>query len=137
MSTVLKKEASKRETPRLLQYDLAQKISNVLIVLSIAFLSLMIVRPSLIRFFDFDEFQVLYASVALVRGKALYSDQIRCRFPLVNILLSLLIKILGFKTSTVVLIRYLMLLLLLATLLFVFKISGSIWGKMLGFLRLL
>jgi hypothetical protein len=134
MSTVIKKEASKRETPRLLQYDLAQKISNICIVLSIAFLSVMIVRLSLIRFFNFDEFQVLYASAALVRGKALYSDQIGCHFPLVNILLSLLVKVLGLKTSTVVLIRYLMLLLLVATLLFVFKISGSIWGKNAGLL---
>ena len=133
MLTIFEKEATITET-RFPGYELADRVFGICVILFAAFLSLMIVRLSSIRFFDFDEFQVLYASAALVRGKALYSDQIGCHFPLVNILLSLLIKILGFKASTVVLIRYLMLLLLLATLLFVFKISGSIWGKNAGLL---
>jgi hypothetical protein len=134
MSTVLENEVSKKKTVELSHYDLADRISNICIVLAIIFLSAMIARLSFSRFFDFDEFQVVYASAALVRGKALYSDQIGCHFPLVNILLSLLVKIFGFKTSTVMLIRYLMLLPLLATLFFVFKISGSIWGKNAGLL---
>lgn len=131
MFTIFDKEATITET-RFLGYELAERVLGICVILFIAFLSLMIVRLSFIRFFDFDEFQVLYASAALVRGKALYSDQIGSHFPLVNILLSLLIKVLGFKTSTVLLIRYSVLLCLLTTLFFVFKIAEAIWGKSAG-----
>jgi len=129
--TIFDKEATITET-RFLGYELAERVLGICVILFIAFLSLMIVRLSFIRFFDFDEFQVLYASAALVRGKALYSDQIGSHFPLVNILLSLLIKVLGFKTSTVLLIRYSVLFCLLTTLFFVFKIAEAIWGKSTG-----
>jgi hypothetical protein len=134
MTAVLENEVSKRKTPRFFHYDLAHKIFNICMVLSIAFLSVMIARLCFSRFFDFDEFQVLYASASLVRGKTLYGEQIGVHFPFVNILLSLLTKILGFETSTVMLARYLMLLPLLATLLFVFKISQTIWGYNAGLL---
>ena len=103
MTAVLENEVSKKKTPWLFHYDLAHKIFNICIVLSIAFLSVMIARLCFSRFFDFDEFQVLYASASLVRGKTLYGEQIGVHFPFVNILLSLLTKTLGFETSTVML----------------------------------
>jgi len=133
MFTIFDKEATITET-RFLGYELAERVLGICVILFIAFLSLMIVRLSFIRFFDFDEFQVLYASAALLRGKALYSDNIGVHFPFANILLSLFFKVFGFKTFTVVLIRYSILLLLLATLFFVFKITEMIWGKNAGLL---
>jgi hypothetical protein len=58
------------------------------------------------RFFNFDEFQVLYASAALLRGKALYADSIGSHFPLVNIFYSNLIYLAGFKATTLLIARY-------------------------------
>lgn len=94
----------------------------------------MTLRLSSTRFFDFDEFQVLYASASLVRGKALYSDQIGSHFPLVNILLSFLIKVLGFKTATVLVARHFILFCLFTTLFFIFKVTEMIWNRAAGLL---
>ena len=93
---------------------MAEKTFGICLILFVAFLAFMTLRLSSTRFFDFDEFQVLYASASLVRGKALYSDQIGSHFPLVNILLSFLIKVLGFKTATVLVARHFILFCLLA-----------------------
>ena len=56
----------------------------------ICLLSISYVLISGKRSFNFDEFQVLYASAALLKGKALYADRIGVHFPLVNILYSIL-----------------------------------------------
>ena len=93
-----------------------------------------IFRFCLIRAFNFDEFQVLYASASLIRGKALYADHIGTHFPFVNILFSFLIKVLGFHTNTVLGARLFTLLFFYITLFFIFKITELLWDKLAGVL---
>ncbi|MFC1825708.1 ArnT family glycosyltransferase, partial [Thermodesulfobacteriota bacterium] len=86
------------------------------------------------RYFDFDEFQVMYASAALVRGKALYADKIGTHFPLFNILISQLISITGFKTTAILIARYFVLSAIAITLIYVYRISAILWTKQTGLL---
>jgi hypothetical protein len=84
------------------------------------------------RYFDFDEFQVVYASVALLRGKALYADQIGIHFPLSNIIISFLVSLSGFKTFTMLLVRYLILFINGLVLFFVYKMGALLWHRRTG-----
>ena len=51
--------------------DSADKVILTVLILTIAVFVAIVCRLSLIRAFNFDEFQVLYASASLIRGKAL------------------------------------------------------------------
>jgi len=86
------------------------------------------------RLFNFDEFQVLYASASLVRGKALYHDRIETHFPLVNILFFFLMKIYGFKATTPLLARAITVAASFFGLFFIYKIASMIRGKETGLL---
>jgi hypothetical protein len=84
------------------------------------------------RFFDFDEFQVVYASAALLRGKALYADQIGVHFPLSNIIISLFVSLSGFKIFTLLLARYLILFINGLTLFCIYKMGALLWDRRTG-----
>jgi hypothetical protein len=96
------------------------------------FLSVLYMTISGRRYFDFDEFQVVYESAALLRGKALYADQIGVHFPLSNIIISLLISLGGFKTFTILLARYLILFINGLTLFCIYKMGAFLWDKRTG-----
>ena len=91
------------------------------------FLSVLYLVISGRRYFDFDEFQVLYASAALLRGKALYADQIGTHFPLSNIIISILVSLSGYKTFTLLLARYLILFVNGLTLFCIYKMGALLW----------
>jgi hypothetical protein len=84
------------------------------------------------RYFDFDEFQVIYASTALLRGKALYADQIENHFPLSNIIISILVSLSGFKSLTILLARYLILFINGLMLFYIYKMGAFLWDKRTG-----
>ena len=84
------------------------------------------------RQFNFDEFQVMYASASLLRGKALYADQIETHFPLTNIIMSALVSFLGFRASTVLFARYFILVLNGITLFYIFRIGELLWSRRTG-----
>lgn len=84
------------------------------------------------RFFNFDEFQVLYASAALLRGKALYADSIGSHFPLVNIFYSILIYLAGFKATTLLIARYFILGANGVVLFYVYRTGEFLWHKKAG-----
>ncbi len=106
----------------------------IAVVLYMGVFAAIILRFSLIRAFNFDEFQVLYASASLIRGKALYADHIGIHFPFANILFSFLIKVLGFHTSTALAARLFTSLFFYLTLFFTFKITELLWDKLSGVL---
>lgn len=88
------------------------------------------------RSFNFDEFQVLYESAALERGRSLYVNQIGFHFPFFNIILSFLIHLTGFQTVTILLIRYFVLAINTLALIFVYKIGEVAWDKRTGMVAL-
>jgi len=89
------------------------------------------------RSFNFDEFQVLYASAALERGKALYADRICSHFPLLNIIISFIVSLTGFQAITILLARYFVLLINLVGMIFIYRIGGLLWNKRTGLLAIL
>jgi len=84
------------------------------------------------RSFNFDEFQVLYASAALLRGKALYADRIGIHFPLVNILYSVLICLGGFKAVVMLTGRYFIICINVITLWYIYRIGYFLWNRKTG-----
>jgi hypothetical protein len=112
--------------------DSGERIFQLGLILFILYMAYVALKLSSTRFFDFDEYQVLYESASLVRGKALYSDRIGVHFPFMNVTISFLMGLLGFKTATVVAVRHFMLFFLFVTLLFTFKIAAMIWGRTTG-----
>ena len=125
---------SKKNHTDLFRNEYPDKAVFIAVVLYIGVFAAIILRFSLIRAFNFDEFQVLYASASLIRGKALYADHIGTHFPFVNILFSFLIKVLGFHTSTVLAARLFTSLFFYLTLFFTFKITELLWDKLSGVL---
>jgi hypothetical protein len=111
------------------QYDSVERIFQLGLLFFILYMAYVALKLSSTRFFDFDEYQVLYESASLVRGKALYSDRIGVHFPFMNVVISLLLGALGFKTASVVVVRYFVLLFSFVTLIFVFKITEMLWNK--------
>jgi len=89
------------------------------------------------RSFNFDEFQVLYASAALLRGKALYADHIGVHFPLVNILYSILIYLGGLKAVVIVTARYFTFCVNAITLYYVYRIGCFLWNRKTGLMAVL
>jgi len=113
-------------------YDSGERIFQLGLILFILYMVYVALKLSSTRFLDFDEYQVLYESASLVRGKALYSDSISVHFPFMNVTLSYLIGLLGFRTATVVAVRYFVSLFLFATLFFTFRIAEMIWSRTTG-----
>jgi hypothetical protein len=104
-------------------YDFGERIFQLGLILFILYMAYLALKVSSTRFFDFDEYQVLYESASLVRGKALYSDRIGIHFPFMNVTNAFLMSFLGFKTATVLAVRYFVFLFFFITLLFIFKIT--------------
>jgi len=89
------------------------------------------------RYFNFDEFQVLYASAALLRGKALYADRIGVHFPLVNILYSILIYLGGFKAVVLLAGRYFIFFINGITLCYIYRIGCFLWNEKTGIMAVI
>jgi len=86
------------------------------------------------RYFNFDEFQVLYASTSILRGKAYFADRIDAHFPLCHILMGFLISLTGFKTSALLASRYLIFFANAITCLYVYRIASRLWNRNAGLL---
>lgn len=100
----------------------------------ICLLSISYVLISGKRSFNFDEFQVLYASAALLKGKALYADRIGVHFPLVNILYSILIYLSGFKAVVLLTGRYFIFCINGITIWYIYRIGCFLWNRKSGIL---
>lgn len=88
------------------------------------------------RPFNFDEFQVLYASASIVRGKAYFAGQIETHFPLSNILMSFLLTLTGFKASALLIARYVIFAVNGLTLFYVYRIASRLWSRNAGLLAI-
>lgn len=84
------------------------------------------------RYFDYDEFQVLYASNSMLQGKALYTDQVGTHFPLTNFLIAAAIEGAGATVSAVVTARRLVLAFSLLTLWMVYKTGAALRSREVG-----
>ena len=103
----------------------------LIFIFSMAFLYM---RSSGIRYFNFDEFEVLYTGASLIRGKTLFADHIEPHFPLFNVCIAHIIALFGFKATTILLARYVMLLTNVIAFIFIYKIGTIIWNKSAGLL---
>jgi hypothetical protein len=84
------------------------------------------------RYFDYDEFQVLYASNSMLQGKALYADQVGTHFPLTNFLIATVIEATGATVSSVVVARRLVLVFSFLTLFMVYKTGSALGNREVG-----
>ena len=84
------------------------------------------------RYFNFDEFKVLYSSAALLRDKSLYTDPIDSHFPLVHILYSVLIYFSGFKAVAIIAARYFIFCVNGITVYYIYKIGLFLWDRKTG-----
>lgn len=101
-------------------------IASILLMIIIIFQFLSVFQLSLQRYFNFDEFRVLYSSVGLLRGEKYYSDGLENHFPLVSILLSWLVQLSGYETTTLILSRLFILFCISLLLFFVYRITKMI-----------
>lgn len=81
------------------------------------------------RFFDFDEFQVMYASVGILRKGALYANQLGIHFPLTNLLMSLPCALVGFDAVILLISRYIIFAVNGIMLLYVYRIGSLLWSR--------
>ncbi len=112
--------------------DLSNRWPDLIIVGFVLFMAFIYATISGNRSFDFDEFQVLYASAALERGKALYADQIGSHFPFFNIVVSFLVSLAGFKATTILIARYFIFLTNVVALFYAYRIGKVLWDKRAG-----
>jgi hypothetical protein len=120
-----------------LKMSLSEKWPYFVLLASLLYMIVVYGILSGTRAFNFDEFQVFYASAAMERGKALYYDQIGRHFPLFNITIGLLIRVIGNHSTTIIAARYFVLLTSLVGLLFVYKTAAFLWEKNTGILAVL
>ena len=118
----------------ILNNKLSARWPDALLIGFIFYLAFVYVKISGNRYFNFDEFEVLYTGASLLRGKVLYADRIEPHFPLFNICIAYLVSLFGFKTTTIIITRYFILLTNLIALIFVYKIGEMIWDKSTGLL---
>ena len=111
-----------------------EKWRELVLIGFIAFMSAQFVTISGSRYFNFDEFQVLYESAAQLRGKALYADAIGIHFPFLNIIMSTLIAISGFKSTTFLVARYFVLMVTGLTVFYIYRIAEVLWDRRTGLL---
>ena len=107
---------------------------DLLLIGFIFYVTFVYVKISGNRYFNFDEFEVLYTGASLLRGKVLYADRIEPHFPLFNICIAYLVGLCGFKTTTIIITRYFILFTNLVALIFVYKIGEIVWDKRTGLL---
>ena len=122
-----------RDNP-IFKKNLSATWPDLLLIGFIFYMAFVYVKISGNRYFNFDEFEVLYTGASLLRGKTLYADQIEPHFPLFNIFIAYLVGLFGFKTTTIIITRYVILFTNLVALIFVYKIGGIVWDKRTGLL---
>lgn len=98
----------------------------------IIFAGIIIFYLSVERFFNFDEFDVVYAGSSFLRGKLLYSDKLGTHFPFTDLSVAFFTSILGMKTTTLIGIRVIFFFVLCLTLYFVYRIGGMIRNNETG-----
>jgi hypothetical protein len=86
------------------------------------------------RFFNFDEFQVVYASAAILRKGSLYGAQIGTHFPLANLVMSVPSRLLGFEAAVLIISRYMIFTLNAIMLLYTYRIGSLLWRRKAGLL---
>jgi len=109
---------------------------NAIIVCIIGMLILIFYYASY-RSFNFDEFQVLYASASLDRGKAIYADEVGAHFPLMNIVFAILLKLYGYEVTALFLARVIIFTVLCASAFFIYKIGKTLKDADTGALAVL
>ncbi len=114
--------------------DLSAVWPDLFLIGFVFYMAFAYVKISGNRSFNFDEFEVLYAGASLIRGKALYADQIEPHFPLFNICIANIVALFGFKTTTILIARHFILLTNVFALIFVYKIGEIISNKRTGLL---
>lgn len=119
---------------RIFRKNLSATWPDLLLMVFIFYVAFVYVKISGNRYFNFDEFEVLYTGASLLRGKTLYADKIEPHFPLFNMCIAYLIGLFGFKTTTIIITRYLILFANLVALIFVYKIGEIAWDKRTGLL---
>lgn len=86
------------------------------------------------RFFDFDEFQVMYASVGILRKGALYANEMGIHFPLANLLMSLPCALIGFHAVILAISRYIIFGVNGIMLVYVYRVGSLLWSRRAGLL---
>jgi 4-amino-4-deoxy-L-arabinose transferase-like glycosyltransferase len=114
--------------------DLPGRISEWVLILYMVCLAVVYLLISGRRFFDFDEFQVVYASAAILRKGALYSEQIGHHFPFANLVMSLPSRLLGFESAVLIISRYMIFALDAIMLLYTYRIGFLFRGRKAGLL---
>ena len=102
-----------------------QDLFFIIFIFSVTFLYM---RTSGSRYCNFDEFEVLYAGASLLRGKALFADQIEPHFPLFNVCIAHIIALFGSKAIIILIARYVMLLTNVIAFILIYKIGKIIWN---------
>ena len=114
--------------------DLPDRISEWVLILYMLCLAIVYLLISGRRFFDFDEFQVVYASVGILRKGSLYSEQIGNHFPLANLIMSVPSGLLGFESAVLIISRYMIFALSAIMLLYTYRIGSFFRGRKAGLL---
>lgn len=86
------------------------------------------------RVFNFDEFQVMYASAGIIRKGTLYADEIGIHFPLANLLMSIPCRLVGFDAAVLVIARYVIFVLNGIMLFYAYRIGSLLWNRRAGLL---
>jgi hypothetical protein len=114
--------------------DIQRKWPEFLLIAILIFTAYSYLIFSGSRFFDFDEFQVLYAGASMEKGKALYSDKIGIHFPFFNICIRFILWLTGFHSTTIIVCRYFISIINIISLFFLYKIGKILWNKRTGLL---
>lgn len=110
------------------------EIIKKFLIIIIAVQVILVFQVSQKRFFDFDEFQVLYTSASMIKGYAMYQDRIDGHFPLANILFAMMLNAVGFKTTSLLAARLVVIIILFLTVYLVYLITNLIRDKQTGLL---
>jgi hypothetical protein len=86
------------------------------------------------RFFNFDEFQVMYVSAGIIRKGTLYADEFGHHFPLANLIMGVPCRIVGFDAAVLIIARYVILALNGIMLFYAYRIGSLLWSRRAGFL---
>jgi hypothetical protein len=114
--------------------NISEKLPEWILTVYVICLAVGYVLVSGRRFFNFDEFQVVYASAAILRKGALYKEQIGTHFPLANLIMCVPSQLLGFESAVLIVSRYLILALNGIMLLYTYRIGFLLWGRKAGLL---
>lgn len=109
--------------------DLSERTSDWVLIGYMVCLAVVYFLISGRRFFNFDEFQVMYASAAIIRKGSLYHEGIGTHFPLANLVMSLPGRLVGFDAVVLVISRYIILALNGIMLLYAYRIGLLLFNR--------